>query len=221
MKKRIAEGIRDDRGFSLIEMLVAAAVSSIILIMVYSAHRSIMSATNDLTKVAAFYESVGLAVTMIDRDISCAYVNRSDKDVCFIGENNTGAPYHGKLNFITIDHRGFAITGDPTREVRQGDVHEVGYHVKARRDRPDQYMLMKRDERSYDKEPEEGGRESLLLDHVTDVKFEFKLRNTWVDSWDSRRYRKFPEAVRTSLKIKNYRGDDEDFVFVSYINMTK
>ena len=208
-------------GFSLIEMMVAAAVSSIILIMVYSAHRTIMSATNDLTRIAAFYERVNLAISMIDRDISCAYVNRNNKDVCFIAENNTGAPYHGKLNFVTIDHRSFSLSVDPTKEVRQGDVHEVGYFVKAHRDAPDRYMLMKRDERSYDKEPEEGGRASLLLDNIVDVKFEFKLRNTWADSWDSRRYNKTPEAVKTTLKLKNYRGDDEEFVFVSYINMTK
>ncbi len=219
--KRAAAAVRDGRGFSLIEMIVAMAVSSIILIMVYSAHRSIMTATGELTKVAAFYERVGLAIMMIDRDISCAYTNRSNKDVCFIAENNTGEPYRGKLNFVTIDHRDFAISGDPAREVRQSDVHEVGYYMKARRDHPDQYMLMKREERSYDKEPEEGGRESLFLDHVTDIKFEFKLRNTWSNSWDSRRHRKFPIAVRTSLKLKNYHGEDEDFVFISYITMAK
>lgn len=213
-----AEG---DDGFSLIEMLVAAVVSSIILIMVYSAHRTIMSATNDLTRIAAFYERVNLAISMMDRDISCAYVNKSNKDLCFIAENNTGAPFYGKLNLVTIDHRSFSLTADPTKDVRRSDVHEVGYFVKAHRDSPDKFMLMKREERSYDKEPEEGGRESMLLDNVVDIKFEFKLRNTWADSWDSRRYNKFPEAVKTTLKLKNYRGDDEEFVFVSYVNMIK
>jgi len=219
--RRIAAGIRDDRGFSLIEMLVAAAVSSIILIMVYSAHRSVMLATDDLTRVAHYYERVNLAISMMDRDISSAFVNRSNKDVCFISENNSGAPFLGKLNFVTIDRRSFAMNADPMKEVRRGDVHEVGYFAKAHRDAPDRYMLMKREERSYDKEPEEGGTESLLLDGLADVKFEFRLRNTWADSWDSRRYNKFPDAVKTTLKLKNYRGDDEEFIFVSFINMTK
>jgi len=208
-------------GFSLIEMLVAIAVSSVILLMLYSSYRTVISATGELTKVAAFYERINLAIHHIDHDISCAYVNRSNKDVCFIAENHTSAPFRGKLNFVTIDHRNFVVAIDPGKEIRQSDVHEVGYYLKSYRDKPEVFMLVKREENSYDKEPESGGSESVILDNVTDVKFEFRLRNSWVDSWDSRKYIKFPSAVKTTLKVKNYRGDEEEFVFVSMLNMAK
>ncbi len=219
--RKTAREIQNSEGFSLIEMLVAIAVSSVILLMLYSSYRTVISATGELTKVASFYERVNLAIHHIDHDISCAYVNRNNKEVCFIAENHTSAPYRGKLNFVTINPKKFFIAIDPAREVRQSDVHEVGYYLKSYRDKPEVFMLVKREENTYDKEPESGGMESVVLDNVTDIKFEFRLRNTWVDSWDSRKYLKFPAAVKTTLKVKNYRGEEEEFVFISLLNMAK
>ncbi len=177
--------LRND-GFSLIEVLVATAVSSVILLMIYSAHRTVMTATHELTRIASYYERLNLAVAMIDHDISCTFSNKNNKDICFIAENNTGPPWRGKLNFVSVNHRSFSISVDPSKEVRRSDIQEVGYFVKTSRDRPDYHMLMKREDITFDKEPEEGGTESIILENILDLKFEFKLRNTWVDSWDSR-----------------------------------
>ncbi|MCX7678391.1 MAG: prepilin-type N-terminal cleavage/methylation domain-containing protein [Spirochaetes bacterium] len=212
---------RNGDGFSLIEMLVAIAISSVILLMLYTSYHSVISATSELSKVANFYEQINLAIHHIDRDISNAYVNRQNKDIFFIGENQTSSPFKGKLNFVTINHRNFVINSDPGKEIRSSDVHEVGYYLKSYRDKPDEFMLIKREQNTYDDEPETGGNESVILDHVIDLKFEFRLRNTWVDSWDSRKYIKFPHAVKTILKVKNYRGEEEDFIFISYLYMSK
>lgn len=208
-------------GFSLIEMLVAIAVSSIILLMLYSSYHTVISATRELSNIASFYEQVNLAIHHIDHDISCAYVNRLNKDIFFIGENNTSAPYKGRLNFVTINHRDFFISLEPSKEIRSSDINEIGYYLKSYHDKPELFMLIKREQPTYDNEPESGGSESVILDNVIDVKFEFRLRNTWVDSWDSRKYIKFPSAVKTTLKIKNYRGEEEDFIFISYLYMSK
>ncbi|MFW6366354.1 MAG: PulJ/GspJ family protein, partial [Spirochaetota bacterium] len=58
-------------GFSLLEVLVAATVSSIILMMIYTAHRSIMFSVRDMAGIAEFYENVNLASRRIDRDLQC------------------------------------------------------------------------------------------------------------------------------------------------------
>ena len=76
---RIKRSLMSSSGFSLIEIIVATAVSSVILLMIYSAHRSIMSAIHDLTGVADFYENVNLTIYRIDRDLSCAYFNKANK----------------------------------------------------------------------------------------------------------------------------------------------
>ena len=90
-------------GFTLIEVIVATALSSVILLIVYSAHRSIMTSIFDLTGVAEFYENASLAIQRIDRDLSYAFSHKFNERVCFIGENQMGSTANGRLDFITMD----------------------------------------------------------------------------------------------------------------------
>lgn len=217
---------RNDDGFSLLEIVVATMVSSIVLMMVYSAHRSIMMAVNDVTGIAEFYENVNMAIRRIDKDISCTYYDKYNKKITFIGESDLGEPSNGKVNFITIDRRKYDISGDHKKETHRSDIKEVGYYLKEDTEVQDEkgrrlYYLIKREQNHYDEEPEEGGSTSILLENVLDVKFEFHLRNDWTGEWDSRKYKKIPGGVKTTLKIKNYRGMDEEFVFISHINLKK
>ncbi len=202
--------IFNNEGFSLIEVIVATAVSSVILLMVYSAHRTIIKAANDLTQVAEYYERVNLALWRLNREISCAYINKNNKQICFISENNRGAPFFGKINFVTIDYQDMYTGGDIKKGFPFSDIREVGYSAKPDTDNPELIYLMRREDRSYDEEPEMGGRESIVLENVVDLKFEFKMRNDWVDSWDSRKLNKFPEAVKTTLKVYRKTLDNEN-----------
>jgi type II secretion system protein J len=206
-------------GFSLIEVIVATAVSSVILLMVYSAHRTIITAADELTHVAEYYERINLALWRLDREISCAYINKTNKQICFISENNRGAPFLGKINFVTVDYQDLYPGTNIKKEFPFSDIKEVGYSVKPDPDNPEKIYLMRREDRSYNEDPENGGKESIILDNIIDIKFEFKVRNDWVDSWDSKKLNKFPEAVKTTLRVKNYKGVEEEYVLISYSNM--
>ncbi len=107
--------LRGWAGFSLIEVIVATAVSSVILLIVYSAHRSIMTSIFDLTGVAEFHENVSLAVQRMDRDISYAYAQKFNERVCFIGENQMGQTANGRLDFITTDFSRESISQSPQK----------------------------------------------------------------------------------------------------------
>ncbi len=217
--KNIKKVFLNNSGFSLIEIIVATAVSSVILLMIYSAHQSIMSAIQDLTGVADFYENINLAIYRMDRDLSCAYFKKSNKKLSLIGENDRGSVRNGKLNFVTIDHEDLLLTIDTKKETHRSDVREVGYSLREDKDVQNLFHLVRREENHYDNMPEEGGRESILLENVVDIRFEFSQRNTWIDKWDSRKYNRFPRAIRVTLKAKNYRGIDEEFTFISYLNL--
>ena len=208
-------------GFTLVEVLVATAVSSVILLMIYSAHRSIMTAIRDLTGVADFYENINLARYRIDRDLSCCFFNKYNKKLCFIGENNYGDFRNGKIDFVTVDHNDFLMSVNVNRELHRSDIHEVGYFLKRDPATQDLYYLMRREDSHYDDDPLHGGTESVLLENVKDIKFEFSLLNNWTDKWDSRQFNKFPRAVKTTITMKNYRGNEEQMVIVSFIELVK
>ncbi len=208
----------DPSGFSLLEIVIASAVSSLILLMVYSAHRSIMSSIYELTGVADFYEDVNLALNRIDRDISYAYYNRNKQKISFIGGNEQGETSRGRLNFVSAGYTEFAISGNPKMPYAQSDIREVGYSLRPNKEKSDLHYLIRREDIHYDDEPESGGQESILLDNVVDLKFEFRQKSDWTGKWDSREDKKIPLAVRTTVKIMNYRGKTEEFVILSFIN---
>lgn len=207
-------------GFSLLEVIIATAVSSMIILMVYAMHRSIMTSIYELTGVAEYYENINLAINRIDRDISYCHQNKNNKNICFVGENNYGNTANGKVNFITTIPSDYEMTMSPKMPWPRSDIREVGYFLRQDKQIAGLNTLMRREENHFDDKPEEGGEASILLENVVDVKFEYWMHNDWGDKWDSRTAGRFPTAVRTSLRVRNYRGNEEEFIFISIIEST-
>lgn len=220
-KSNIRKGIFGNSGFTLIEILVATAISTVILLLIYSAHTSITTAIHRLTGVADFYENINLALKRIDRDISCSYFSRQNRELNFISESNYDSPHDGRLNFVTIDNKELNMIVSLKEPFPKSDVKEVGYYLKADEEISGLNFLMRREENHYDDEPESGGMSDIVLENVIDILFEFKKGNDWTNQWDSREHQRFPRAVRTTLRVKNYNEKDEEFIFISYINLRK
>jgi type II secretion system protein J len=212
---------RDSSGFTLFEVIVGIAVSSLILIMVYSSHSSLTKAVYQVTGIADFYENVNLVTGRIDKDISCAYFNRDNKNIVLTGKSNPDSPYKGMLNFVTVDHQELSILSDPKKPYPKSDVKEVGYFLKPDKKIPDLFYLVRREKRHFDDEPASGGEADTLLENVVDLKFEFRKGNDWSNNWDSKGNNTFPKFIRTTLKIRNYNKQEEEFVLISKINMDK
>jgi len=203
-------------GFTLIEVLVASVIASIIIMMVYTAYRSIMISIRDMTGYSEFYENVNLAVSRINRDISNTYFNRKSRKIAFV---STADEERSSLNFVTVDYHDYSISGELTRANPQCGIRETGYFIIEDPEVPAVYLLMRREQMLYDDDPLSGGIEDILLENVTGLKFEFRKQNDWSAEWDSRSTGRFPPAVRTTLKVKNYRGKEETFVFVTCLSM--
>lgn len=212
--KRSTDG---NGGFTLIEILVATALASIILVMAYASYRSIFDSIKRSTGRSEFYENVNLALMKIDRDISNAYYNRSNKNITFICETNRSG---SRLDFVTVNHADFLIAGKRSTPVHMGDIKEVGYFLREAKNTVDLFHLIKREKNNYwDDTPLEGGTEHVLLPNVVSLKFEFNKGNDWVEEWDSRQNNMFPRSVKTTLVVKNYQAQEEKFEFVSLINI--
>ncbi len=215
IKNDLKERAKNSGGFSLLEILVASAIASIILLMVGAAYTSALRSIKDVTGYAEFHESINLAFSKIDRDISNAFYDRDNKKVCFIGDFSGDSSI---LNFITVDYRKMHIHGSMQNPVNSSDIHEIGYYLKPDTEYPGVNFLVRREQRHYDDEPEQGGIENVILKNVISLKLEFKQRNSFTTVWDSRRNQRYPQAVKVTLKVKNYRNAEEEFTFLSIIN---
>ncbi len=204
-------------GFTLIEIMVAVAIGSIILIMAYASYRSIFETIKRSTGLSEFYENVNLALLSIDRDISNAYFTRTNKNITFICETDGS---DSRLNFVTVNHNDYNFIGTANTPVRSSDVREVGYFLRADKKTQGLSYLIKREKFNYwEDDPLEGGTENILLPNVVSLKFEFNRGNDWDGNWDSRQNNNFPKAVKTTLVVKNYQAKEETFEFVSLVNI--
>jgi hypothetical protein len=206
--------------------VVASAISSVIMLMIYSAHKTIMFSVRDLAGIAEFHENINLSMRHIDRDISCIIVNPDNKQLIFKGQNDTGRGASvGSIDMITINRRSFIALGDIDREAGQTDVKQVRYYLKKDPKFQGLFFMMRSEKNLYDTKTEDGNddtiapeTESLLLENVVDLKFEFMAETKWDDKWSTTTP---PRAVRTTIKLKNYRGQDESFSIVSTLHMAK
>ena len=113
------------------------------------------------------------------------------------------------------------LAGNQKKEAHQSDIREVGYYLKEDEETQGLYYLIRREQNHYDENPEEGGKESILLENVMDLRFEFKRSRSWTAKWDASRNKRMPTGVRTTIKLKNYRGSEVSFIFISFVNQEK
>lgn len=207
--------IYDTSGFTLIEMLVATAVSSIILLMVYSSYSSVIKSINQGKIISQYYENINTVLRRIDTDLQNVYWKDTAKNINFVSsvEGNSS-----RLNFITVENKPDRIILAVNENFPSSDIHEVGYYLK-KNIKSGQMSLIRRSEVHYDNSPFDGGTEDIILDNVESIKFDFKYRSDWTDSWDTRDKKRLPSGIRTTLILFDPYNKKDTFEFYTLCNL--
>ncbi|MBN1535012.1 MAG: prepilin-type N-terminal cleavage/methylation domain-containing protein [Spirochaetes bacterium] len=216
MKQARISQLSSDEGFTLIELAVATTIASIILLMAYTSYRTILQSIGRLTDREAYYEAVNNAYTFIDRDISNTYYRVENAKICLIGDLDGN---NSVLNSVSVIHNEFNYQGNLKTPYPVSDIREIGYYLQRDPNHYDRFNLIRREEIHYDDDPEHGGEQNLLLPGVKALKFEFKEGNEWTDRWDSRQDKRYPSAIKTTIRVTDYENKDNTFIFVSMVNL--
>lgn len=229
MMKHLKSSYVNQSGFTLLEILVAIAIGSIIMLMISSAHRNVIKRVKDLTAIAEYHENLNLAIRRMDRDIECIMLNPSSTKAVFSGSNNENEPKNGTITIVTINSRSQIITGGLNENPMDTDIKTVSYFLKKDPDYQGLYFLIRSERNLYrperllddddqsnesnsDNEDTTPSFESVILENVVDISFEFTEDRQWNYRWESKTP---PKAIRTKLHVKTYKGKDEIFTFIS------
>jgi prepilin-type N-terminal cleavage/methylation domain-containing protein len=166
--------INENHGFTLIEMLVAATISSIILLMIYTAYSSVIKSVNYGNVFSAYYENHNFALRRIDTDLSNLYWKNDNKNLNLICTSKNGS---SNLNFVTAEHRELRMIYNLMVQVPVSDVNEVGFYLKHSNE-SDSFDLIRRRSIGYDDSPEEGGSEEVLLKNVKSLNLNSNIEAT-------------------------------------------
>jgi general secretion pathway protein J len=121
-----ARPMRDQRGFTLIEILLAVAILAIIMGMVYAAFDQTSRLAGHVDEVSEEYRAARLALARISDELMSTYVFEKDSTTRFVGEDGVG-PDGQDADTLSFTSRSRAIPeGVPASAENALDYHLEG-----------------------------------------------------------------------------------------------
>lgn len=178
-------------GFTLVEVLVALAVTSIVLGVVYGIVASISTAKKALDQDAAGFHQARVLFGRMSREIRSAY---------FVG-GNSDTLFRGGLD----DNRNFFLeltttVTSPTLPLAAG-ISRVRYELRTDPDLAPTLLLLVRQERALLPGGEAGEMESRLTSGVHVFRMRFFDGDAWQEEWDTAQRGNLPQMIELYLEI--------------------
>ena len=208
------------RGFTLLEVIIAMAITAAIGAMTLGTFRQVDRAGEIARAQGDRYAAARLALTRLARETSMAFLSEHydknrirERPTVFVGRED-------ELLFTTFAHQRL------TRDVRESDQAVVEYGVAADPEHGGEQALFRREKPRIDEEPERGGRRDLVADHVTGFRVQYwdGKKKDWVREWSTRsveRASELPARVRFELQVKLADGRTERFSTEARIALTR
>lgn len=209
------------RGFTLIEVMVAMLVFSMLATLVYSGFSQATRNRERLKAQNAFFQSTSLSLERMARELSMAYVsthlnpsfNLRESETGFIGRSRLG---RDRVDFASFAHRRMR------QDAKESDQSEIGYFLtrdpEARGTRS--YVLARREQFPIDKDPKSGGRIVGLVKNVESLELRYLDPQSWewLRSWDTTQGatgqpNRLPAQVKIILKVRPPYNSDTVLTF--------
>jgi len=195
--------MRHARGFTLIEVVIAVAITAMIGGLIAVAFQSGYRAKELVEGEADRYRALRTGTDRMVREISAAFVSdhydtrryrdQNDRPTNFIGKRD-------RLLFTSMAHQRLYA------DAKESDQMVVEYYTKSATgpDGKTQLNLMRREDSILDDRMDRGGNEDVLLEGIKRIDFTYwdSDKKDWVDEWDTRRIEKksiLPVRVKVSI----------------------
>lgn len=200
------------RGFTLMEVMVAVAITALMGTMVAMAFQTGFRAKELVEEEADHYRMVRAALNRMAREIGSSFVSdrydpkryrdSNDRPTNFVGERD-------RLLFTTFAHQRLYT------DSKESDQAVVEYFVessteKGARSRQD---LKRRENPNVGERMDRGGTTDVLFEGVKKIEFAYwdSERKQWEDEWDTRRNEKkafLPTRVRITIFALDENGKE-------------
>lgn len=177
---------RGARGFTLVELLVAIVVLSMISLLIYNAFASMKRSREGIERVDDRYREGRLAMTRMVRELQSAYISLHApinssllvQKTAFVGTTGTPAD---RVDFNSFSNRRM----DKNSHI--SDQCELSYFGSPNPELSGVTDLARRISTSLDLEPRKGGRVDVLATDIDlfDLQYLDPQTGNWVETWDT------------------------------------
>ena len=208
--------MRRARGFTLLEVVIAVAITAMMGVLIGAAFQSGYRAKELVEAEADHYRALRTGTDRMVREISAAFVSdhydvrryrdQNDRPTNFIGKRD-------RLLFTSMAHQRLYA------DAKESDQMVVEYFTKSATgpDGKTQLNLMRREDSILDDRMDRGGNEDVLIENIKRIDFTYwdSDKKDWVDEWDTRRIEKksiLPVRVRLSVYSVDENGREARYV---------
>ena len=205
--------IKNIYGFTLMEVLLATAILSIIMMIVYGSFVQTRRVIGRTEAAVDGLRGIRAVFSRITNDVGMAFLSTANDNTFFVGTDDYGGGYpNDQIDFTSFSHI------RRNSDALESDQMEVGYYL--RKDFEGASVLMKREKNRIDVNPMYGGRTFELCEDIAGIDFRYLDEGTWLDSWDSRVSKKIPEAVEITIIVKDRSGAEKSFRTITEIPLS-
>ncbi len=174
------------RGFTLLEVLIAVAIMTMISTLIFTAFSSLKRSKEGIRRVSDRYREGRMALSRISHELECAYISKhlpinlniATSKTQFVGER--GAPAD-RLDFNAFVNRRM------DRDVEESDQAEISYFGMENPNEAGVFDLIRRINPKLDLDPALGGVGQVLASDIDlfELRYLDPLTGQWVEGWNS------------------------------------
>lgn len=206
---------RLERGITLLEVLVAIGILSLISTLVYGAFDGMSRSRQGIERVADRYHQGRSAVSRMSREVQSAFLSLhqpldasfNSRKTAFVGSHRSSAD---RLDFTSFSHQRIGAG------LHESDQNELSYFGSPD-PRSSALDLVRRESRYIDIDPQHGGVVQVLCEDIKSFNLSYldNLTGDWKTEWDSTQIvdaLRLPQQVRIELVLNGKNGEPITFM---------
>jgi general secretion pathway protein J len=219
--------VRREAGFTLLEVLVAAAIMALISVLLWWTFAQTFKAIDMVRADSDMFREARQVTTRVPAEIGEAFLPTnvsptSNAKFEFVGEDKGDTD---RVHFDALAHTKFYA------DANESDQAEIEYYTEPQtrsgpKGKSGLYKLFRREAPVIDDRPEEGGSALVIAENVR--KFELSYydpqRDQWYDNWDTNKTDqagKLPYAVRMKVTMVDSDGFDRTWATATILRLAK
>ncbi len=197
---------RRNAGFTLIEIMLAVAITAMIMTTVGSAFLGILNAREEVRALSESTSSGPRVLAMIERDLRGLWHHNIKDNKVLLGENRDIAGFDADRINLLVHNDAMGVVIDDLSRPHHPTVCEVGYWLRENERSPGLRELWRREDPMVDDNLIEGGTFQLVHDRIKNLNITYYTtlgaNAEPIHEWDSSREATLPRRIKIELSVE-------------------